>query len=423
MSIDKATGVGGVVLGLIGTGVAWLFPSQRWIGWLFLIAGLLVFAFAIGWAIASHHTTKQLAKEPASNKEQGALQLAAESAKDRVLAESRAGTLEHKLTVLQSEFDDLKFQFDGTGWLRDIAHNQALEIARFLQITTCEIGQHELFFRNDPYLELAFSFDNRSVYDLALCDDLAGSISYKKRELTGELKWIDQPVLPHGEGGSFTIRQNLTNEDVVHLLNGANAAELFLGRLGIKVEGKAAFKRTVLPQPIHLNHLRVTNEQLKKTYPKLEIDIYQAVYGFLIDSRPVLPKTEPTLVTLLLWIQNWRAFTVEVKNIKLRLSVNGKQYVAYADTIDPIHFEFDVSRLGTEVGIGRAAKNLNAETSLKLVEGGRKQGALQFRFPELQFFEVEHDELHGASFTLTLIDANEEEHHQNGFIKGTLTNG
>lgn len=306
-----------------------------------------------------------------------------------------------------------------SAWLREIAKGQAESILSFVQITKPTFGKYELF-RSDPYLEFQLSVDNRSVYDLALCEKLVGSISYLNREFSSAVTWIDRPVLTHVNVSTITIRQALTREDVSHILSGAEAVHFDFSRLQIEFESHADFKEDVSSKSLHVHHLLLNNADLVKAYPKLEINLLQSVYGFLLDERPVLPKTEPTLVTLLLWIQNWRSFTVEVKSFKLRVSVNGKQYVGYAASGDELHAEFEVNRCGQEVGIGPAVRNLNAAGSLTLIENQRERGALQFRFPELQFFDIEHDELNGAPFTLTLIDANDEKHHQNGTIKDTM---
>ena len=122
-----------------------------------------------------------------------------------------------------------------------------------------------------------------------------------------------------------------------------------------------------------------------------------------------------------MWIQNQRDRAVEIRSIKLRLLAGGKRYIAYAEAGEQLHAERDIGNSGNrKVGISPAVSNLNAGTSLKLVERGRKSGALQFRYTDLPYDEVNDDELQGASYTLTLVDANDETHHQNGSIGGTL---
>jgi hypothetical protein len=60
MSIDRTVGVGGVTIGLIGTGIVVLWPDKRWIGWVFIALGLLIAVLAIVWALAAHHTRREL---------------------------------------------------------------------------------------------------------------------------------------------------------------------------------------------------------------------------------------------------------------------------------------------------------------------------------------------------------------------------
>ena len=40
-SVDRALGVAGMVATLIGTGLIWLYPEKRWIGWIFVSSGVI----------------------------------------------------------------------------------------------------------------------------------------------------------------------------------------------------------------------------------------------------------------------------------------------------------------------------------------------------------------------------------------------
>lgn len=64
LSIDRAVGVGGVVITLIGSGVAVLWPNRR-LGWIFTGAGLFVFVLAMVWMLAKWQARKELEKERA----------------------------------------------------------------------------------------------------------------------------------------------------------------------------------------------------------------------------------------------------------------------------------------------------------------------------------------------------------------------
>jgi hypothetical protein len=59
MSIDRAIGVGGVSIGLIGTGIVVLLPDKRWLGWVFIAVGSGIAALAVLYAIAKWQASKE----------------------------------------------------------------------------------------------------------------------------------------------------------------------------------------------------------------------------------------------------------------------------------------------------------------------------------------------------------------------------
>src|SRR5258708_7191598 len=70
LSVDRAVGVGGLVLTLIGSGIAVIWPDKR-LGWFFIAAGLLIFLFAVVWVVARWHARKEFDREheePASRR-------------------------------------------------------------------------------------------------------------------------------------------------------------------------------------------------------------------------------------------------------------------------------------------------------------------------------------------------------------------
>jgi hypothetical protein len=92
-----------------------------------------------------------------------------------------------QLALAEQELRRLQAQRDETEWLREIAKDQAHTLYRFVSITDCRIGKHELF-RHDPYMEFLLIVWNRSIYDIRLAE-IAGSISFNARELTESLQW------------------------------------------------------------------------------------------------------------------------------------------------------------------------------------------------------------------------------------------
>jgi hypothetical protein len=60
LSLDRSVGIGGVAIGLVGSGIVLLWPEKRWLGWVFISMGLLVALVAIVWALAVSHARKEL---------------------------------------------------------------------------------------------------------------------------------------------------------------------------------------------------------------------------------------------------------------------------------------------------------------------------------------------------------------------------
>ena len=60
VSIDRTVGVGGVTVGLIGTGIVVLWPDKRWLGWVFIALGFLIAVLAIVWTLAVYYTRREL---------------------------------------------------------------------------------------------------------------------------------------------------------------------------------------------------------------------------------------------------------------------------------------------------------------------------------------------------------------------------
>ena len=97
--------------------------------------------------------------------------------------------------------------------------------------------------------------------------------------VAGILSWVDGPaILTAGNVGLNTFRQHLTEDDVTHILNGANAISFDFSKLKIRA---ANCDGAVSPQLIDSHHLNLTNKSLLTKYPKLEINILQAVYSFV----------------------------------------------------------------------------------------------------------------------------------------------
>jgi hypothetical protein len=63
ISIDRAVGVGGVSVSLIGTGIVVLWPDKRWLGWVFIGLGMFIAVLAMVWALARWHTRQEFERK------------------------------------------------------------------------------------------------------------------------------------------------------------------------------------------------------------------------------------------------------------------------------------------------------------------------------------------------------------------------
>jgi hypothetical protein len=87
------------------------------------------------------------------------------------------------------------------------------------------------------------------------------------------------------------------------------------------------------PALLQVHHSPVTNRELLKVYPKLDISITHALYDWLISlgTKAEDSESNPCYITLLLDVTNRRHPTIEVETYKLTVSVKGKEHTAFAD--------------------------------------------------------------------------------------------
>jgi hypothetical protein len=307
----------------------------------------------------------------------------------------------------------------GSSRLQAIADNQAKAIYQFVHLTMVRIGKHELL-REHPYIDLEFTVDNRSLYDISF-GDLSGAISFADRELTEQPAWQTRPIITQGNGGSVTIRERLTEGDVTRILNGIPSNKFNFSRLDVRVTSTDG----VEPTALHASHLSLTNESLVAAYPKLEIKIARAIYDWATDMRtgPRSNPREPLYISMRLAITNHRVVTIVIETIKIMLHFNLKTYVSFAE--DAVYSRRYTSEQGIESVEGENRENLRRSPPLSLVEGQSAEGTLQFVIKELDLLEVIADSvkdpdllsLNKGQVTLLLIDQSGEKHIQHATPK------
>ena len=328
------------------------------------------------------------------------------------LAEREVATLKAEKGRLTREIAKLKTE---TEWLSDIAQDQRQTIYRFVHFTNLSYGPHELL-RSDPYLVFALTADNRSLFDISFLQ-VEGSIRFNQRELSIAPIWQSRAQISHSDVGPLAIRQPLTKEDVIHILNSPSDPEagFDLSGLRIIVEGNHGLNST----PISVHHTCLSNAQLLEAYWDMDIEIRQVVCDWTQDERtgaPYLSRSEPFFVTLLLRIKNQRAIPIVIETFKLFLIVNGKEYVSFAE--DEVHARRIVNQEGAEFGDGSYSPSLSKNAPLTLIQDKTIEGALQFVFDEFQYMAhvTGAVTVYDAPFTLCLIDQDGRRYTHRGFL-------
>lgn len=299
-----------------------------------------------------------------------------------------------------------------TDHVRMVAHIQAHSIGSYVRISQLRYSHHDLL-RSDPYVEFSFLLVNNSIYDLEPSPTLSGSISFSKRELTGTLSWIRRDRVRHNDLAEITFRQNLTKEDVVHILNGGVADFFQFARLKLVLEGTSEFSAVVIPRPLALAQASISNSDLLKRYPKVDIQVTDVSFNWIEETRIGAhnnPRDEPCFVTLFLRATNRRFVAISLETFKLTLKIGGEEYISFAES--DVFVRRFTNHLGEELGEGSHYKNLNHQTPLTLIQDKSSEGALQFIFRDLRYLETltNNIELANAPIKLSLIDKDHEHH-------------
>ena len=330
---------------------------------------------------------------------------------DDTLAKSNAriNELEQNLSKLQEKYDHLE---SGTTHVRMVAHIQAHSINSYVQIKQLRYGKHDLL-RSDPYVEFSFVLVNNSIYDIEPSPTLSASISFAERELTGSLTWIRRGRVRHDDLEEITLRQNLTKEDVVHILNGSITDSFQFARLKIMLEGSPDFAATVIPRALPVTQTRISNADLLKRYPKVDLELMEISFNWIEETRIGAhnnPRDEPCFVTLFLRATNRRPVAISIETFKLTLKSDGEEYISFAES--QVFVRRFTNQLGEEIGEGSHYSNLNHQTPLTLIQDKSSEGALQFIFRDLRYLEslTNKIDLANAPIRLTLIDKDQERH-------------
>jgi hypothetical protein len=298
-------------------------------------------------------------------------------------------------------------------WLHAIAEDQRQNIGHWVRVVDCRIEHHELL-RGDPYIDFIFYVHNDSIYNVCLDNgNLGGSIFFDRRQLSGQLRWSENPnEIPFGTRNTFIIQLSLGKEDVVHILNAStDNARFDFRKLEVTVKGGSGFKDALIPKQLRVYPMSLTNVDLLKAYPKLKIDIQKDEALSLFDIPDDVWQMEcvGTVITLKVHFVSHRAQPILIQQFRVTVRVDEKTYAVNArmgelsTKIEKRNGEIVTSAGGTKLN------NLSSGGGSPLVIESEQDfdGWIQFIFegPPPKSFN-------GGSGRLIILDVSGEEHSQ-----------
>jgi hypothetical protein len=99
-------------------------------------------------------------------------------------------------------------------WLHEIAAAQEAQIDSFVRVQECRIDEMSLV-KPPSYVRFAFTFDNRSVFDLIVNHQTGGYIMFREVRLGGYLFAPENKdiLIPHGQSGKLIIEQRVSPDE------------------------------------------------------------------------------------------------------------------------------------------------------------------------------------------------------------------
>jgi hypothetical protein len=311
-----------------------------------------------------------------------------------------------QVSARDGEIQQLKTKLSGYKWLDEIATEQAQTIHRFVSMSECRFGRFELFQRNDPYIEFILDIWNRSVYDVSIPEP-SGPIDFNGRELMGTPQWKESKrSITWSNQGWFTLRQNLSSEDVVHIMNGS--AHFSFHLLNLRVEG-AGIADNVIPQPLSLSGLIPNNKPILDTYPKLQIQVSQLKAAFIVNLQQG-KSAEDALISMHVAVENHRTFPTIVEDIHFRIVIKGSGYITDAERgkiWESMHINEEGKLQNNEIELD----NLTNRLPLRVLRA-EMSGCLQFIFKTIGA-EIFNNEVF---YELILTDRSGERHLATGLL-------
>jgi hypothetical protein len=311
-----------------------------------------------------------------------------------------------QIVARDGQIEQLQAKLDGAKWLFDIATDQAKTIYRFVSITDWRTGQHELL-RDDAYLEFLMTIWNRSVYDIILLAT-SGRISFHGRELTGTLAWKEQPqVIKWANTGQVTLRQALTRDDAVHILNHGSSFDF--SHLQIRATGFGNFESVVVPQSLHADQSPPSNRELLVQNPKLSIQAKVLVASFIVDLQEY-SSSDDAYISMSVKIRNYRDTPVVVESVELKVLLQDG-LIAAAAQYGEIWEKMHIDEIGRLQGVDRKLDNLTVKLPLRL-QHAEVPGDVQFVFKGARqvFFNQ------NVHYELIFTDRTGERHPYEGVI-------
>ncbi|HYW73911.1 MAG TPA: hypothetical protein VE961_23005, partial [Pyrinomonadaceae bacterium] len=210
-------------------------------------------------------------------------------------AGARIGNLEQQLRVLQARDDEY-------GWLRDVVAEQAQHLNSLVQIVNGLISDHDLT-SESPFIELRFLLKNSSVFPVSI-PNFDGKLLFGNYQFDNAPTFVGKPIsnLAFWHHGGFDLRQELKKHEANMILNSERKSFAFH-----RIDFPLVVQGNDQHQSLHMS-CEITNDVLIASYPKLKIEIKQALLTPHYDfDKQTIEAVTGMLVTLQIEFRNSRA--------------------------------------------------------------------------------------------------------------------
>jgi hypothetical protein len=312
-----------------------------------------------------------------------------------------------QISARDGQIKQLEEQIEERQWLVDIADEQAQTIHRFVAITDWRTGRHELL-RDDAYVEFPVTIWNRSVFNIYV-SDVTGRLSFRGREFRGALSWNEgSRVITWSNTGQLTLRQALTRDDAVHILN--HRSRFNFDQLRIEAQGRGVSRPVVIPKALNADQPSPSNEQLLVENPKLKIKTEVLTASFIVNFKEY-STSDDAYLSMAVKVKNHRDVPVVIESCELKVATSNGLQIAVAAEYGEIWKKMHIDKQGHLQRQDQKLDNLVNKLPLRL-QHAEMSGDLQFVFKGARQIFLHQN----VDYELILTDHTGERHPVNGII-------